>query len=92
MFSPETNGFHDSYWEKSGTLGKWQFSIAILIRGCPSGEKKKTDLPRFHVGGSKAAFPWELLEVFSGPPKVAFTWRHWGELLGVTPMVTGGPP
>lgn len=23
-------------------------------------------------------FTWELLEVFSGPPKVAFTWRHWG--------------
>lgn len=22
-------------------------------------------------------FPWELLEVFSGPPCVTFTWRHW---------------
>jgi hypothetical protein len=26
-----------------------------------------------------AAFPWEVLDVFSGPPKVAFTWRHWAE-------------
>jgi len=29
-----------------------------------------------------AAFPWEVLEVFSGPPKVAFTWRHWGTFTG----------
>lgn len=27
-------------------------------------------------------FPWEVLEVFSGPPKVAFTWRHWGVFNG----------
>ncbi len=27
-------------------------------------------------------FGWELLQVFSGPPKVAFTWRHWGEFTG----------
>ena len=30
------------------------------------------------VGG----FAWEVLEVFSGPPKVAFTWRHWGVFNG----------
>lgn len=23
-------------------------------------------------------FPWEVLKVFSGPPTVTFTWRHWG--------------
>ena len=27
-------------------------------------------------------FAWEVLEVFSGPPKVAFTWRHWGTFNG----------
>lgn len=31
------------------------------------------------VGG----FPRELLEVFSSPPKVGFTWRHWGTFNGV---------
>lgn len=29
-----------------------------------------------------AAFPWEVLEVYSPPPKVAFTWRHWGQFTG----------
>ena len=27
-------------------------------------------------------FPWEVIEVFSGPPKVAFSWRHWGVFNG----------
>jgi hypothetical protein len=25
-------------------------------------------------------FAWEVLEVYSGPPLVAFKWRHWGEM------------
>mmetsp|Transcript_25073 Transcript_25073/g.50962 ORF Transcript_25073/g.50962 Transcript_25073/m.50962 type:complete len:342 (+) Transcript_25073:54-1079(+) len=29
-----------------------------------------------------AAFPWEVLECYSGPPTVAFTWRHWGTYTG----------
>lgn len=27
-------------------------------------------------------FPWEVLEVHSGPPTVSFTWRHWGKFSG----------
>mmetsp|Transcript_12597 Transcript_12597/g.18923 ORF Transcript_12597/g.18923 Transcript_12597/m.18923 type:complete len:228 (+) Transcript_12597:38-721(+) len=27
-------------------------------------------------------FPWEVLEVHSGPPTVSFTWRHWGKMTG----------
>lgn len=27
-------------------------------------------------------FPWEVLEVFSGPPVVAFSWRHWAVFSG----------
>lgn len=25
-------------------------------------------------------FAWEVLEVYSPPPKVAFKWRHWGTM------------
>ena len=25
-------------------------------------------------------FAWEVVEVYSGPPIVAFKWRHWGEM------------
>jgi hypothetical protein len=25
-------------------------------------------------------FAWEVLQVYSGPPVVAFKWRHWGQM------------
>merc|ERR1712226_1612358 len=28
-------------------------------------------------GTFKDGFPWEVLQVFSAPPKVVFSWRHW---------------
>ena len=28
----------------------------------------------------KTGFAWEVLKVFSGPPKVVFSFRHWGHL------------
>ncbi len=31
---------------------------------------------------SFAAFPWEILEVYTGPPVVTFSWRHWGYFTG----------
>ncbi|KAJ3551968.1 hypothetical protein NPX13_g11230 [Xylaria arbuscula] len=27
-------------------------------------------------------FAWEVLEVYTEPPVVAFKWRHWGEFTG----------
>eukprot|EP00171_Calliarthron_tuberculosum_P004685 IDg4685t1 len=27
-------------------------------------------------------FPWELLEVLAGPPRVVFSWRHWAHFTG----------
>lgn len=28
------------------------------------------------------AFSWEVITVYSGPPVVAFKWRHWGTMSG----------
>ncbi|KAK3986437.1 hypothetical protein QBC44DRAFT_222982, partial [Cladorrhinum sp. PSN332] len=28
------------------------------------------------------SFAWEVLEVYSGPPRVVFRWRHWGVMKG----------
>ena len=35
----------------------------------------------FHSTFTKG-FAWEVLEVFSGPPRWALTWRHWGKFCG----------
>ena len=58
----------------------------VLLDACPAEiwDKKniswKDSHEKFHT--AFAAFPWEVLEVYSGPPKVAFTWRHWAHFTG----------
>ena len=58
----------------------------VLLDACPAEiwDKKniswKDSHEKFHT--AFAAFPWEVLEVYSGPPKVAFTWRHWADFTG----------
>ncbi|CAE7300278.1 unnamed protein product, partial [Symbiodinium microadriaticum] len=57
----------------------------VLLQGCSSAlydtsctweESHET----FHH--AFAAFPWEVLECFSPPPRVSFSWRHWGHFTG----------
>ena len=58
----------------------------VLLNACPADLWDSDNISwegshdAFH--NAFAAFPWEVLEVFSGPPKVAFTWRHWGHFTG----------
>lgn len=41
-------------------------------------------------------FAWEVIEVYSGPPTVAFRWRHWGQMkndyVGFNEFVSSQPP
>lgn len=58
-----------------------------LLDGCPKElydnnvETFESSHKLFH-NTFKNGFAWELLHVFSGPPKVTFSWRHWGEFNG----------
>ena len=58
----------------------------VLLNACPVDvwDSENTTWEGSHDAfhNAFAAFPWEVLEVFSGPPKVAFTWRHWGTFTG----------
>lgn len=37
-------------------------------------------------------FSWEVVEVYSGPPVVAFKWRHWGQMTGKYTTKLKNPP
>lgn len=58
----------------------------VLLDSCPAEIWDKSNISwenshdMFH--DAFAAFPWEILEVYSGPPKVGFSWRHWGHFTG----------
>jgi len=57
----------------------------VLLQGCSSSLYDTSctweqSHETFHHAFS--AFPWEVLEVFSPPPRVSFSWRHWGHFTG----------
>ncbi|KAL7577955.1 hypothetical protein ACA910_007579 [Epithemia clementina (nom. ined.)] len=58
----------------------------VLLNSCPANLYDAQSLSweeshdKFET--AFAAFPWEVLQVFSGPPKVAFSWRHWATFTG----------
>lgn len=58
----------------------------VLLDACPADiwDKENISWEDSHEIFHKAfaAFPWEVLEVYSGPPKVAFSWRHWATFTG----------
>ena len=58
----------------------------VLLNACPADlyDAEHTTWEQSHdkFETAFAAFPWEVLEVYSGPPKVGFSWRHWGQFTG----------
>merc|ERR1711908_206519 len=66
---------------KANEIGNYN----VLLQGC---DKELYDTDQSWEGSHEAfkgafqTFPWEVIEVFSGPPVVAFTWRHWGHFTG----------
>ena len=68
--------------EEANAVGNYN----VLLNACPADIWDSENITwegshdAFH--NAFAAFPWEVLDVYSGPPKVAFTWRHWGTFTG----------
>lgn len=66
--------------EEANIVGNYN----VLLNACPAWDSENITWEGSHDAfhDAFAAFPWEVMEVFSGPPKVAFTWRHWGHFTG----------
>ncbi|KAI0019752.1 hypothetical protein F4780DRAFT_793046 [Xylariomycetidae sp. FL0641] len=62
-----------------------------LIAANPWYDAERSDFAASHKAFKRAmpTFAWECLEVYSGPPVVAFRWRHWGEMRGDYTGVNG---
>ncbi|CAM9557803.1 unnamed protein product, partial [Laminaria digitata] len=58
----------------------------VLLDSCPPEiwDSENTTWDQSHEAFHTAfsAFSWEVLEVFSGPPTIGFTWRHWAHFSG----------
>lgn len=79
-FHISANGWKKYNNDEANKVGNY----TVLMSGAKGWDAEGTTWEQSHhmFHDAFAAFPWELLEVFSGPPKVAFSWRHWAHFTG----------
>jgi hypothetical protein len=81
QFRMSTNGGRTYTVSDVVESGTYKLLIGNTEHYKASEENFETSTNLFHT-----AFPdgflWEVLEVFSGPPTIAFKWRHWGNFQG----------
>ncbi|KAK3579944.1 hypothetical protein CHS0354_020840 [Potamilus streckersoni] len=81
VFTISTNGGCPMNLKDNITLGNYN----ILLADCPLYNAKDESNESSHKLFRSTfldGFAWELLELFSGPPVVTFSWRHWGTWTG----------
>jgi hypothetical protein len=79
----QANGGHQFVGRESAETGNYNW----LLDACPKNlyDNSKEDFESSHHifrDAFPGGFAWELLDLFSGPPKVGFSWRHWGKFEG----------
>jgi len=80
----QTNGGRVFTGREASIVGNYN----ALLDGVTNKELYDSSVEDFDSSHAKfrtifpGGFPWELLSVFSGPPKVAFSWRHWAHATG----------
>lgn len=81
-FQVSANGGKVFNNEEANAVGNYN----VLLDSCPAEiwDSENIDWEGSHDAFHNAfsAFPWEVLDVYSAPPKVAFTWRHWATFTG----------
>ncbi|WP_088243390.1 SnoaL-like polyketide cyclase [Calothrix rhizosoleniae] len=80
-FRVSTNGGRDFTAEELGAKGTYNVFMADSEHYKSSEETFESSHQIFHSTFPQG-FPWELIEVYSGPPNVTFKWRHWGHFRG----------
>lgn len=68
--------------DEANRVGNYNVLLDAMPKDLYDAEATSWDASHDVFHDCFAAFPWEVLRVFSGPPTVAFTWRHWGQFTG----------
>jgi hypothetical protein len=81
QFRVSTNGGVEYTAADLSAQGTYNLFMADSEHYKASEESFESSAKVFHTTFPQG-FPWEVLEVFSGPPNVTFKWRHWGHFHG----------
>ncbi|MBD2296137.1 SnoaL-like polyketide cyclase [Anabaena sphaerica FACHB-251] len=80
-FRISTNGGKEFTAAEVSAQGTYNLFMADSEHYKASEESFESSAKLFHSTFPQG-FPWEVLEVYSGPPNVTFKWRHWGHFQG----------
>jgi hypothetical protein len=80
-FRVSTNGGQEYTATDLSAQGTYNLFMADSEHYKASAESFESSGEIFHSTFPQG-FPWEVLEVYSGPPTVTFKWRHWGHFKG----------
>lgn len=84
VYAVSSNGSEQFAGRDAMAMGNYNVLFAGVDKELYDYKKETFDSSHELFRGTfKDGFPWEVLQVFSGPPKVTFSWRHWGEFNGV---------
>lgn len=73
------NGGEAITGEEAAKVGTYNWLMGNVPKNLYDAEATSfEDSHKLFRGAFPDGFPWEVLEVFSGPPRVAFSWHHWG--------------
>lgn len=81
QFKITTNGKQTYNSEDVAKEGSYNLFIEPTEHYNPKEETFESSAELFHEAFPEG-FLWEVSEVISGPPKVVFKWRHWGNFTG----------
>ncbi|AUT04281.1 MULTISPECIES: SnoaL-like polyketide cyclase [unclassified Nostoc] len=81
QFRITTNGGQEFTAADVSAQGTYNIFMGDSDHYKASEESFETSAKLFHTTFPQG-FPWEVLEVYSGPPTVTFKWRHWGHFKG----------
>ena len=75
----QVNGGKEIAGDEAVKVGTYNWLMENVPKSLYDAEATSfEDSHKIFRGAFLDGFPWEVLEVFSGPPKVAFSWHHWG--------------
>jgi len=82
-YQVQVNGVDKMPGSEAKEIGNYN----ALMRHCPMYHKygTTTDFEKSHELFRSAftdGFPWEVMKVYTMPPSVMFSWRHWGDFKG----------
>lgn len=82
-YTVQANGGKVFNSEEAAWIGNYNWLLSTCDKGLYDSEHEtfESSHGRFRFAFPHG-FPWEVLEVYSGPPTVFFSWRHWAEFVG----------